>query len=155
MAQKLVNPNGTKIPIEDGAVIEGADGRYKYFKNRNAPPERYTKLLISGATSRQRAFKGNSSVLLFFLLLDNMSERNIVYMPTPEAAAILGVSPAHISEQITRLVKAQILQRTGKRSVLMINPHIACKCNDEQLYELSYEYMLLEESVNRHKDAEE
>ncbi len=155
MTASLVKQDGTSLTLKDGESIKIEGGRLKYFKDRNESPEKYTKLLISGATSRQRAFKGNSSVLLFFLLLDNMSERNIVYMPTPEAATILGVSPAYVSEQITRLVKAQILQRTGKRSVLMINPHIACKCNDEKLYELSYEYMLLEESKEGKRNAEE
>ena len=142
MTDHFVKRNGAlSIPIEEGDYIKTDGGRFKYYKKPNAAPELYTRLLVSGAKRRAKAFKNHwRSYEVFLYLCDAMNNQNIVRMPYEKLAEDLALAHKTVGNIVSQLCSAEMLCRTGTRYVWMVNPYVACKCNDVEAIDLQYEW---------------
>lgn len=108
---------------------------------RTGPPQLYRKVLVDGTPILIAACTQKGvDIALFLRLMLKMNKHNIVHLSLHDLAEQEQVSYRYASEKMGALCNAQLLCRTGKHSVWMVNPNVCVQCSEEQFHELVLEW---------------
>lgn len=142
-----------EILIEDGMAISVPENiNLVARKKRKDAPQLFCKLLNEGVERTIRCYKKYPHVsALFVLLVSKMNEHNIVHLSINEIAQSLEIEYQVASRCMSVLCNNDMVSRTGQRSVWMINPHVATKCNEAEGFDLQMDWHDLCDSIAKKK----